>query len=230
MSNYRVAPLILASFIGTVGGASLVALIHHLESNEIEAKEGEANVALNFQGRRSRMPVMKEMGVTERQAIERSRGNRGPANPSEATPKKAEGENEGSGEEELDKQMEEMTPEDSRQNVMEQKEAEIDEFEKEVRDDTWAAAAERDFTDDFVNAISSGNSDAELRSVECRASRCVVSVDWPSLKVARRQHSRLATGPKQRNCIVSSFLIPSSDGSDDPVSQDIVYNCRPSEV
>lgn len=217
----QIKSILISSALGTIGGASFVMLMNgfnpRVESPEVAATPTPIQQDQKLHRSLAQSPaVLRENQARLRDpAIPPSKKNQGESIENKSDTIESEGE------------LEEVSPEEALRIVMEQKQEEIDAFDDEQRDDTWAAKAEEHFNEDFSALIAKEETKAKLQSVECHTSRCVVTVNWPNLSIARKEHSRLATATMQENCIVSSFLVRSPDEAEGPFDQEVIYNCRP---
>jgi hypothetical protein len=115
-------------------------------------------------------------------------------------------------------------------NFDELRAVQLDLFEQERRDENWASRAEQLFLKDISQSLQKNVSSGLLRSVECRTTHCVATVDWPSFDAVAKEHYVFAKTEMAQNCRVMSYLPSSVERPEDSYSHKVIFKCNQSSM
>lgn len=95
-------------------------------------------------------------------------------------------------------------------------------FEREARDDGWAAPAERSLSSSVSQAVVNRGATVDL--VECGTRTCRVTMTWDSYETAFARYRHILVYPYALSCRRFMAIPPPADGRDEYQSQ-LFFDC-----
>jgi hypothetical protein len=94
----------------------------------------------------------------------------------------------------------------------------------EARDPSWAREVEHAFQSDFDQGRD--RMQAELIRVDCKTSKCLAQVKWPSYRVARSRFPQIMHAAYTTNCAVAVDIGEEPAKPDEPHQAAVVFECE----
>jgi hypothetical protein len=98
-----------------------------------------------------------------------------------------------------------LSPEETKQLLLQQHQAQLDRHSREPLDPTWAQQARSSFSADF--AALTREQSFTVRRLDCRNTTCVTTLEWPSYAQATESYPLLLQHPYGMDC-TRSILLP----------------------
>lgn len=94
-------------------------------------------------------------------------------------------------------------------------------------DPSWAPTAARILNEDIRRGLSTDGGSVVPVNVDCRATSCIVNVDFPDFSAATRQYSGILSSISRVNCERRVLLPEPEDRTAAYQARYIYFNCQP---
>jgi hypothetical protein len=115
------------------------------------------------------------------------------------------------------------TREEVKQQLLQQRQAQLEAHQREPVDFFWAKEAHTSLAADFA-PLTRGDA-FRVRGIDCRTTTCVATVEWPSYTKATEDYARLLQHPYGLDC-ARSILLPEPEDPAARYEARLVLDCQ----